>query len=155
MKTITIPDFGELNIKNLVCDYNGTIAVDGKLLPGVTEAIDSISDIDVHVIMADTFGLAEDQLRNTNCKLTIAPRDNQAQWKLDYINSLGKDTTVSIGNSRNDRFILKEAVLGIVLIQQEGTSIESLMNADVACTSILHAFEYFSNTKRLIATLRS
>ena len=60
MQTITIPDFGTLT---LACDYNGTLAVDGVLLPSVKEAINKITDIDVHVITADTFGAAEEQLK--------------------------------------------------------------------------------------------
>ena len=155
MKTITIPDFGTLNISDIVCDYNGTLAVDGVILPSVSEAINNISDIRVHVITADTFGLAEKQLKGTNCSLTISPKENQAQWKLNYINSLNSKTTACIGNGRNDRFMLKESALGIALIQGEGASVETLMNANIVCTSIICALEYFSNPKRLIATLRS
>ena len=29
MQTISIPDFGTLTIATIVCDYNGTLAVDG------------------------------------------------------------------------------------------------------------------------------
>ncbi|MCW5213506.1 hypothetical protein VU04_11420 [Desulfobulbus sp. TB] len=49
MQTIAIPDFG-------------TLAEDDVLLPGVQEAINKIKDIDVHVIMADIFGAAKEQL---------------------------------------------------------------------------------------------
>ncbi|MCI5120845.1 MAG: hypothetical protein D3908_06580 [Candidatus Electrothrix sp. AUS4] len=45
MQTITIPDFGTLTLATIVCDYNGTLAVDGVLLPGVKEAINKITDI--------------------------------------------------------------------------------------------------------------
>ena len=155
MKTIQIPDFGSIHISDIVCDYNGTLAVDGILLPGVSEAINNISDINIHVITADTFGLAKKQLSDTNCKLTICPKENQTQWKLDYINSLNPEKCVCIGNGRNDQLMLKNAALGIVLIQREGASTETLLNSDIVCTSIIHALEYFSNTKRLIATLRS
>ncbi len=155
MKTIKIPGFGTLKIKNIVCDYNGTLAVDGKLLPGVSEAINNISGINVHVITADTFAGAKDQLKGTNCQLAIAPMENQAQWKLDYVDSLDARATVCIGNGRNDRLMLKEAALGIALIQKEGASSETLVNADIVCLSIIHALELFSNPKRIIATLRS
>ena len=61
MQTIPIPDFGTLTLATIVCDYNGTLAVDGVFLPGVKEAINRITDIDIHVITADTFGRAEEQ----------------------------------------------------------------------------------------------
>ena len=38
MKT-QIPGSGELEIKNLILDFNGTIAKDGKVLEGVKELL--------------------------------------------------------------------------------------------------------------------
>lgn len=55
---------GTLTLATIVCDYNGTLAVDGVLLPGVKEAINKITDIDIHVITADTFGAAEEQFKS-------------------------------------------------------------------------------------------
>ena len=155
MQKIDIPDFGEIHIAHIVCDYNGTLAVDGELLPGVSKAINNIEGAQVHVITADTFGVAQLQLKHTNCLLTIAPNDNQAQWKLDYLNSLGADSTATIGNGRNDSLMLKKAALGIALLQKEGAAVEAVMNADIVCFSILDALDYFSHPQRLIATLRS
>lgn len=154
MKTIEIPDFGKLTLSHLVCDYNGTLAVDGQLLPGVSEAINAIKGIQVHVITADTFGFAEKQLKSTRCRLTICSRDSQAQWKLQYVQNLGANTTVSIGNGRNDRLMVKESAVGIALVQREGAAVETVLHADIVCTSILHALELFFNEKRIIATLR-
>lgn len=105
--------------------------------------------------MLFTFGVAQEQLKGSSCQLTIAPQENQAQWKLNYIKELGSETTVCIGNGRNDQLILKESALGIAFLQREGASVEALLAADIVCASALHALEYFSNNKRLIATLRS
>lgn len=155
MKTVEIPDFGRLEMAHLVCDYNGTLAVDGILLPGVAEAMNALEGIQVHVITADTFGLARKQLENTRCHLVIAPEENQAQWKLEYITTLGAETVVAVGNGRNDALMLERARLGIALLQREGAARETLMQADIVCSSALHALEYFTHPKRLVATLRS
>lgn len=155
MHTIEIPDFGRLDINYIVCDYNGTLAVDGTLLPGVADAFNIIENIEVHVITADTFGVARNQLAGTKCRLTIAPREDQALWKRDYIQSLGANSVVAIGNGRNDRFMLEESALGIALIQQEGAAVEAVRHADIVCLGIIDALAYFTNNKRLIATLRS
>ena len=40
MVELEIPGRGTLQIEHLVCDVNGTLAVDGELLPGVVEAIE-------------------------------------------------------------------------------------------------------------------
>jgi soluble P-type ATPase len=51
--------------------------------------------------------------------------------------------------------MLKEAALGITVILEEGTALETLTSADVVCKDILSALELLSNRLRLTATLRS
>ena len=156
MMTIDIPGYKRLEIQHVVCDYNGTIAVDGKMIDGVSEIINDLSkDLDFHVITADTFGFVEHELEHVHCKLVKISIQNQAVAKLEYVLSLGKDKTVCIGNGNNDRLMVKEAALGIALLQEEGTCTETLLASDVVCKSAIDAFGYFKEPKRLIATLRS
>lgn len=156
MIEIDIPGFRKLQLAHLVSDYNGTLAVDGKLIPGVQEAISALSsNIRIHVITADTFGLAAVQLAGLPVKLTIAPVEAQAETKLEFISQLGVDSVVAIGNGRNDRKMLGAAALGIALIQREGASAETLASADIVSPGILEALELLQNPKRLVATLRS
>jgi P-type E1-E2 ATPase len=153
---INIPGFRDLQLVHLVLDYNGTLAVDGKLLPEVAETLTALSSkIEVHVITADTFGLAASQLAGLPVKLTIVPVESQAEAKLKYTFQLGADNVVAIGNGRNDRMMLKAAAIGIALIQTEGCSAETLACADVVSSTILEALDLLEKPKRLIATLRS
>jgi P-type E1-E2 ATPase len=150
-----IPGYIRLEIKHVVCDYNGTIAVDGKLIDGVREIINELSEeLEFHVITADTYGFVERELENVNCRLVKIPKQNQAQNKLEYVSDIGKNHTVCIGNGNNDRLMLKEACLGIALVQEEGACVETLLSANIVCKSIIDAFDYFREPKRLIATLR-
>lgn len=152
---IDIPGHIRLEIKHVVCDYNGTIAVDGKLIDGVREIINELSEnMEFHVITADTYGFVERELEDVNCKLVKIPDQNQAHSKLEYVSAIGKNHTVCMGNGNNDRLMLKEACLGITLIQEEGACIESLLASNVICKSIIDAFGYFKEPKRLMATLR-
>jgi soluble P-type ATPase len=156
MITIDIPGFGKLELAHLVSDYNGTLAFDGKLLPGVAEALASLApSVHIHVITADTFGLAKARLSTLPVKLTITPVESQADAKLRYVTELGANSVVAIGNGRNDRKMLSAAALGIALIQREGGAAETLASADVVSTSVLDALELLCNPKRLVATLRS
>jgi P-type E1-E2 ATPase len=156
MISIDIPGFRNLNLAHLVLDYNGTLAIDGKLLPGVAEALSNLaSHIRIHVITADTFGLAEAQLTGLPVTLTVTPMDAQAEAKLQFVSELGANTVVAIGNGRNDRKMLGAAALGIALLQGEGGAAETLAGADVVSTNILDALELLDNPKRLVATLRS
>ncbi|MGD2151477.1 MAG: ATPase P [Desulfobacterales bacterium] len=155
MMIIDIPGYIKLKIEHVVCDYNGTIAVDGKLIDGVGEMMNELSnDLNFHVITADTYGFVERELENVNCKLVKIAKHDQAYSKLEYVSSIGKDHTVCIGNGNNDRLMLKEARLGIALVQEEGACFETLRSSHVVCKSIIDAFGYFKEPKRLIATLR-
>ena len=156
MIEINIPGFHNLQLAHLVSDYNGTLAADGKLLPGVRDAIAALApEIQVHIITADTFGLAASELAGLPARLSIIPVEAQAEAKLAFICGLGAASVVAIGNGRNDRKMLAAAAIGIALIQEEGASAETLACADVVSSSILDALDLLRNPKRLIATLRS
>ena len=156
MIEVKVPGFRHLQLEHLVLDYNGTLAVDGKLIPNVEGLLKQLSqDLQIHVLTADTFGLAAAQIEGLPVKLTITPSESQAETKLSYIRELGIDQVVAIGNGRNDRKMLKTAAVGIALIQKEGASVETLTSADIVCNSITDALELLQNPKRIIATLRS
>lgn len=156
MIALDIPGFGPLALEHLVLDYNGTLAVDGRLLPGVAEALAALAaDLSIHVITADTFGLAREQLAGLPLQLHIAPVEGQAETKLAFIVGLGADKVAAIGNGRNDRRMVEAAALGIGLVQREGGAVATLAKADLVCTSILDALDLLRHPKRLTATLRS
>ncbi|RKZ27310.1 ATPase P [bacterium] len=156
MIQIGIPGYKKLRFKHLVLDYNGTLACDGKLISGVKERLEILAEnLKIHVLTADTFGLASSSLEGIPCELSILPVDNQDIGKLQYVKKLGPDNVISIGNGRNDRLMLKEAALGIVVILEEGAAVETILLADIVCTSIVAAFELLTNPLRLTATLRS
>jgi len=153
---IAIPDYGDLEIKHVVSDYNGTLAVDGVLIEGVAEALRALSrQVEIHVITADTFGVVRAQLSGLPVTLTITPNQNQAETKLAYVQKLGEAGVVAIGNGRNDRKMLAAAAIGIALIQKEGGATEAFFGSDIVSRDILEALDLLQNTKRLKASLRS
>jgi soluble P-type ATPase len=107
------------------------------------------------VVTADTFDNARSQLEGLPCQLTVLPIGNQDQAKLAFVKRLGSGHTACIGNGRNDRLMLQEAALGIAVVLAEGAAAETLVAADVVCTSIVAALELLQNPLRLTATLRS
>lgn len=156
MLSLEIPGYGPLTFEHLVLDYNGTLAVDGILLPGVKAALNALAeDLTVHVVTADTFGLAGKGLEGVNCRLTVLAAGRQDQAKADLVRRLGADRTVSIGNGRNDSLMLAASRLGIAVILAEGASVVSLNAADIVCTDIVAALELMMHPLRLTATLRS
>jgi soluble P-type ATPase len=155
MASLQIPGFGTLTLENLVLDYNGTLAVDGELLPGVKDALNRLSsEMAIYVVTADTFGKAADGLAGVNCRLTVLAPGCQDMAKVNFIKQLGADRTASIGNGRNDALMLADSALGIAVILGEGASMASLKAADIVCTDILSALELLMYPLRLTATLR-
>ncbi len=74
MIEITIPGFRHLRLAHLVLDYNGTLALDGYHIPQVGEKLTQLADdLYIHVLTADTFGLAKTGLAGLPLDLTIAP----------------------------------------------------------------------------------
>ena len=153
---LKIPGREQIEIKDVMLDYNGTIAIDGHLIAGADKTINELADIiNFHVITADTYGSVKKELANINCKVVKIPEEKQDKSKLDYLLTLGKKTTLCVGNGKNDRLMLKESVLGIALIQDEGLCVEALLAADIVCKSIMDVFAYFKNPNRIKATLRN
>jgi len=156
MFAIEIPGHVGLEISHLVLDYNGTLAVDGELLPGVAERLSELSSqLTIHVITADTFGCARKNLEGLPVSLEVVPADDQVVAKVEFIGRIGVGRVIAIGNGRNDRRMVEAAALGIAVVQGEGSAMETVLKADVVCTSILDALDLLRFPKRLIATLRS
>ncbi|NLP56801.1 HAD family hydrolase [Lutibacter sp. B1] len=153
---VDIPGFKKIEIHHLVCDYNGTIANNGKLIEGVDILINKLSEkISVYVITADTFGTVEKELQNTKCTVIKIEKNNQADQKLKLIRKLNPENTVAFGNGRNDELMLKESIIGIGILENEGIYTKNLLSADILCKSIIDAFELLTIPNKLIATLRN
>jgi soluble P-type ATPase len=153
---LSIPGFGDLRLRHLVLDYNGTLALDGELLPGALDALATLQPAwEIHVVTGDTHGSARRTLAGAPFQLTILPQEGQAVAKLAYVENLGTASCVAVGNGRNDRLMLRSAAIGICLLQQEGASGEALFAADIVCRDILDALAMLGKPQRLIATLRS
>lgn len=156
MITIDIPGFKEIHAEHLVLDYNGTLAIDGTIIPGIKDVLNTLAEnIQIHVITANTFGKANKNLEKVNCQLVIIDRENQQVQKAEYIARLGEKMVIAIGNGMNDTLMLKNAALGITIIQKEGASVRTLVNADIVCNNISDALGLLINHLRIVATLRN
>jgi P-type E1-E2 ATPase len=156
MLSVAVPGFGTLRIAHLVLDYNGTLAVDGALLPGVKRRLAALrSALRIHVVTADTFGKAHASLAGLDCRLEIVKSGGEDRAKAAYVRRLRPERVACIGNGRNDRRMLRVAALGIAVVQAEGASTEALAAADLVVPSVSDALELFLNPRRLTASLRA
>jgi soluble P-type ATPase len=155
MIPLDIPGRDKLILKNIVLDFNGTVALDGVLLPGVQKKLNSISEnLDVYIITADTFGTVLSSCSSIKCKLTVLTEKLGSFEKLKFIEGLGPQETAAIGNGNNDVLMLEKAALGILVTGPEGSSTKALMAADLVVKDIITGLDLFLNPKRLVATLR-
>lgn len=156
MLTIPIPGAEPLVIGHLLLDYNGTLAVDGDVLPGVAERLRRLSDrLEIHVLTADTHGTVASRLVDLPCRLTVIGEGRQDRQKLTYLKEIGEEMTIAVGNGRNDAMMLRRAKLGICLVQGEGASSRALAAADVVAGNILDVLDMIIHPSRLAATLRN
>lgn len=152
---IEIPNFKTLHVEHIVCDFNGTLATDGTLLPKVGEALMLLSEhYTLHVITSDTFGSVQEQLQEYDVKIKILTSNNHTQEKANYIKELGAARCAAIGNGNNDKEMLATCAVAIAIIGDEGCAKDALFAADIVCKKILDALLLFQEKKRLVATLR-
>ncbi len=155
MLKLDVPGFGALELEHLVTDYTGTLSVDGRLLPGIREQLARVSDfLKVHVLTSDTFGTAREELAGLDCLLRILDGQGHDIQKEDYVNDLGPERVVALGNGRNDALMLTAARLGIAVAEGEGCASAAIISSDILVKSAAEAFGLLMNEKRLKASLR-
>jgi P-type E1-E2 ATPase len=155
MMELTIPGRNVIQVECIVLDYNGTLAIDGVPIAGCLERLEQLGkSVSVHVVTADTFGRVSEQLRGAGFHLEILPAGRQDEAKAAYVRKLGLKTTIAVGNGANDARMLREAVLGIAVLQEEGAAVAAIQNAAALFTHINDALDALLSPDRLIATLR-
>lgn len=154
--TLSIPGVGTLSLQHLVLDFNGTIARDGQLMSNLDRTLLQLTEqFTVHVITADSGGTVKHELHNLPCALQIIQPGLEAQQKEEYVTRLGAEQVACIGNGANDRLMLKKAGLGIAVLEGEGSSVATILQADIVVRSIYDALGLLMVPQRIVATLRT
>jgi len=155
MIELTIPGRGTLQVRHLVSDVNGTLAVDGQLIEGVAKRLAALQDrLTIHLLTADTHGkqaIIDAQLGLTAVRIKGG---REAEQKAAYVRELGAETVIALGQGANDAGMLKAAALGICVMSAEGLAVETLTSADLFLPDVLTALDLFDNPMRITASLR-
>ena len=117
-----IPGWGELAIENLILDFNGTIAKDGRVMDGVKELLEKIHDqgVTIYIVTADTNGTVMEECAKLPVEVKIFDSDTVARDKRCLCQSLGCERTASIGNGKNDIQVFPVSVFSIAVIGNAG-----------------------------------
>ncbi len=155
MISVPIPGWGELAIEYVMVDFNGTMALDGKLKKEVNEVIDKISRyVKVFVLTADAYDSVDSELSASAVTFIKVNKNMSGEEKAKIVRELGPEKIVAIGNGANDAAMVKEAALGIAVVGEEGCSTALIKEADLVVSDVVKAFGLIAHPERLVATLR-
>ncbi len=155
MIEFTIPGRGELKLEHLVLDVNGTLALDGKLIDGVEQALAGLRDrLEIHLVTADTLGRQAEIDRQLGLQAVRLRPGGEVEQKAAFVRQLGAEKTAAIGQGANDAGMLREAAIGIAVLSREGLSADARNAADLVVPDILAALELFDKPLRIVASLR-
>ncbi len=153
MIEIAIPGGRSLAIAHLVLDVNGTLALDGALLPGVKPRLEALrQQVQVHLLTADTHGRQAAVDAELGLQATII-RHGAAE-KGAYVLGLGGEGVAAVGNGANDLVMFNAASLRIAVLGPEGLAAPLVAAADVLVRNIADGLDLLLYPSRLIATLR-
>jgi P-type E1-E2 ATPase len=153
--TLDIPGMGRMGWGELVLDLNGTLALDGVLVPGVSERLAPLREqLSIHLLTADTHGAASGIAQLLGVSWSLVEPGQEAKQKQAFVLALGAERTIAIGNGNNDVEMLRAASLGIATLGGEGTSSRAIAAADLVTQDICEALDLLLFPRRLLATLR-
>ena len=142
-----------LQLTELVLDFTGTLALEGKVLPGVAERLTKLAErMRIVVLTADTFGTARSVLKDLPVEVHVV--ETGSDKEIDIVRTIGASKLAVIGNGRNDVPMMNLAALGIAVIGPEGCAPKLLTIAHVVTRDITEALDLLTNPLRLKATLR-
>lgn len=154
---IAVPGGPLLDLRYLLLDLNGTLALDGRPLPGVLPALREVSRIlSVRILTADTFGTSAQVAAAAGVPVEPLPRGEPGgPAKEAVVRALGADRVAAMGNGVNDGPMLAAAALGIAVLGPEGLARPAWEAARLVVPDPLSGLELFLYPDRLVATLRA
>jgi len=155
VKTIDVPGYGSVELKNVVLDLNGTVTESGDFIPGVLDDLEALraDGLKIYILSGDTRGNLGQTFEHASGVETVVTKT--AQEKRTFVESIGPEHTVCVGNGNIDIEMFKVAKLSICTVQAEGATIKAMLHADIVVTHVKHAIEILLDPDKLIATLRA
>lgn len=157
MILLDIPGYNNISIKTVVFDYNGTIAEDGIVIDEIKDKIRELVNmgIEVFVLTADTYGTVVEQCKELPVKIDYFDKENASENKREIVKRFGYDSTVTIGNGRNDIEMFQQSVISIAVVGREGCFSKALLEADIVVTNVIDAVNLLIKPNRMKATMRN
>lgn len=143
-----------IEIKTIVLDLNGTLAVNGQLVVGVAERIERLKNemgFQLILVSGDQRGNGKSMASTLGIDFRKA---NSLEEKERVILEYNCETTAAIGNARIDIGTFKQAKIAIATLQGEGIHTGILKEVDILVPSILDALDLFIDPNSFKATMK-
>lgn len=139
---LNIPGSGILEIKTIILDLNGTLAIAGMVPAGVKDQIEALKSKGMRIVLLT--GNTRNDADELAAELSIEWKlTKSAEDKRRLALELDPDTCASIGNGLIDLELMKTVALRIVTLQAEGVHIQTLLNSDIIIPTINDALDLF------------
>ncbi len=157
MIMVDVPGYKSIKVKNVVFDFNGTIAEDGIMIEEIRGKIKELSnkDVNIFILTADTYGTVVKQSKDLPVTVEVFNKENSSEDKKRIVEKLGCDITAAIGNGRNDIEMFKKSTLSIAIIGKEGCFSKAIFEADIIVNNPVDAIDLLLKHNRIKATLRT
>jgi len=154
MISIQRPGMEDLDIHFVLIDFEGTLAMDGRVHPKAKDKVNLLSKrVTITILTKSNREKVEETLRKMKAEILYVAEGDSSQQKLNVLQRLGPHQTAVIGNGLDDVRIMEQAGLGMCVIGKEGSSAEAVAKADLVVTNVLDALDFLLKPLRQRATL--
>jgi soluble P-type ATPase len=154
MISIQRPGMESLDIHFVLIDFEGTLAMDGRVHPKAKDKVNLLSKrVTITILTKSNREEVEETLRKMRAEILYVTEGDSSQQKLNALQRLGAHQTAVIGNGLDDVRIMEQAGLGMCVIGKEGASAEAMAKADLVVTHVLDALDFLLKPLRQRAML--
>lgn len=155
MITILRAGHEPLEIDSILIDFEGTLALDGRVHPKVKDKLNLLAKrARIHILTEEKKEKVEEVLRKVKAEIVYLSPGEGSREKSRCLEQAGPSRTVAIGNGVDDGEILEKAALGLAVLSREGTAASTAMKADLLFPAILDALDFLLKPLRQKATLK-
>lgn len=143
-----------LEIESLLIDFEGTLAIDRRVHPKTKDKLSLLSKrLKIYVLSKEPKEIVETALRKVKAELVCVREGESSQEKMTWLQRLGPERTVAIGQGWDDVEMIEQSAFGICVLGKEGTAAKAIEKADLVVTNILDALDFLLKPLRQRATL--
>lgn len=148
------PGQPNIEIECLLIDYEGSLAIDGRVHPKAKDKINLLSKrVKIYILVKGEKEKVEERLKNVKAEVLFLQEGQATLAKLELLKRVGSERTVAIGNGMDDVPLFEKAGFSIGVIGKEGASGEALKKADLVVTDVLNGLDFLLRPLRQKATL--